>query len=326
MFMNNRNLDLRLLRVFDAIMRESSVSMAAKRLGLSQAATSNALNRLRISLEDVLFIRSAEGMAPTPRAKELSGPISEALETISLALQKKTFSPGDASWKFKLAASDQAALVVLPKLLNILSREAPNIQLQIETKWNSTIQAQLDDSVVDIAIGIIPDLSKRFNRRILYEDHYVCIMRKGHPLARGPLSAEDFMSADHLAIRPSLDRISQFEVTLGAWGLSRNVVMNVNQFIAIPPILRETNLVACLLRSVAEHLPQDNLVYQPFPVGGRSVPIVMVWNSVRENNQANLWMRKKLIQACEHLRKAAVAEASPSKLGSAPSSSTRNAE
>ena len=102
--------------------------------------------------------------------------------------------------------------------------------------------------------------------------------------------------------------------------------VNVNQFIAIPPILRETNLVACLLRSVAEHLPKDNLVYQPLPVGGRSVPIVMVWNSVRENNQANLWMRKKLIQACEHLRKAAVAEASPSELGSAPYSSTRNAE
>jgi len=302
MILNNTNLDLRLLVVFDAIMREASVSLAAKRLGLSQAATSNALNRLRVSLEDVLFTRSAEGMVPTRRAKELSGPISEALETISLALQKQTFSPGESSMKFKLAASDQAALVVLPKLLNILSVEAPNIKLQIESKWNSTIHSHLDENIVDVAIGIIPNLSKRFHRRILYEDHYVCIMRKGHSLANNHLSAEEFMAADHLAIRPSLDRVSQFEVTLGNWGFSRNVVMNVNQFIAIPPILRETNLVACLLRSVAEHLPKDDLILLPMPIGRRSVPIVMVWSSVRNHNPANQWMRKKIFQACEHLR------------------------
>ena len=303
MKVNMQPCDIRLLIVFDAIMRERSVSRAAQTLGLSQAATSNSLNRLRASLADQLFFRTVTGMAPTPKAIELSAPIREGLEKIQGALNYKSFKPEKPEGVFTLAFSDQAVQVVLPSLLGRLKGRAPGIRLNIETKWNSTVQDHLDTATVDLAIGIIPNLPKRFGRAVLFEDNYVAVMRKDHPLSvMSEIDADIFSSAKHLAVRPSIDRSSQIELTLRELGYRRDVAMNVNQFIAVPSILNETDLIACMLKSVAEQLDQKNVTCLPINFIHMPVEITIAGSAVRASNPGNRWLRLEVIASCEHLR------------------------
>ena len=175
MKLNLAGVDLKLLVAFEAIMAERSVSAAAARMGMSQPAMSNALGRLRLMLKDQLFTRTAEGMRPTARAIELAVPIAEALKKIQEALEPRRFNPSDGSWLFKLALSDQAAIVVLPRLLRRFGTAAPGIDLSVEPKLNDRIQGQLDAGEIDVAVGLMPNLAKRFAQAVLG----VAIERRG---------------------------------------------------------------------------------------------------------------------------------------------------
>jgi DNA-binding transcriptional LysR family regulator len=299
--MNLAAIELKLLVVFDALMTERRVSLAARRIGMSQPAMSNALNRLRHLLKDQLFIRSAEGMRPTPRAIELSMPIASALKQIQEALEPHRFDPADADWVCNLALSDQATVVILPRLLALLSRTAPRIRLRIRPKSNLLVQDQLEAAEIDLAVGVMPTLARRFDQAVLFHDRYVCMVCKDHPLAGKPITVRDFGTADHLVVRPSLDRESRLDQELRKLGQSRKVILNVTQFLSVPQILPGTRLVACLLQSVAQHF-DPQLFYcapVPFPVG--PIAVTVAWTKARAQHAAIAWMRQQLAQACKAL-------------------------
>ena len=239
---------------------------------------------------------------PHPKGIELSVPIGDALKTIQHALAPRRFSPADAHWAFKLAFSDQASIVVLPRLLRRLAEVAPHVTLRIEPKWNATVQAQLDAAEIDLAVGIIPNLPRRFAGSTLFEDRYVCMMRKDHPLAGRPITQAQFSAAEHVAVRPSLDRASQIDQTLNRLGGARKVVLNVNQFLSVPSVLMETNLIACLLRSVSHHFDQSRFYFCPLPFSYDPMSVVVTWTRARTEDAANSWMRKQLADACQDLR------------------------
>ena len=301
MLVNLATIDLKLLVVFDAIMGEHSVSRAAQRLGMSQPAISNALNRLRHLLKDQLFLRTAEGMRPTPRALELGPPITRALKQIQEALEPAQFAPADGGSEFKLTLSDHATVVVLPRLLPLLQRVAPQVRLRVLPKRNSTIEDQLDAGEVDFAVGIIPRLPRRFERQDLYEDQYVCMMHRSHPLAGRPITRAEFVAAEHLALRP-LDSASVIDQCLKRHKASRKVVLNVTQYLAVPNTIRNRNLVACMLGTVAEHFADDEFYLSPLPFDLEPMKIALVWSRARTHHAANAWMRQKLVEACADLR------------------------
>jgi DNA-binding transcriptional LysR family regulator len=301
MRVNLASIDLKLLVVFDAVMGEHSVSRAAQRLGMSQPAMSNALNRLRFLLKDQLFLRTAEGMRPTARALELGPPITRALRQIQEALEPTQFAPSEAGSEFKLSLSDHATVVVLPRLLPLLQKVAPQVRLRILPKRNSTIQDQLDSGEADFAIGIIPRLPRRFERQDLYEDEYVCMMHRGHPLAGRRMTRAEFMAAEHLALRP-LDSASVIDQCLKRHKADRKVVLNVTQYLAVPNTIRKRNLVACMLRTVAEHFAGGEFQLSPLPFDIEPMKIVLVWSRARTHHPANAWMRQKMVEACADLR------------------------
>jgi DNA-binding transcriptional LysR family regulator len=301
--MNSRSkFDLRLLLVLEAILQEGSVSAAGKRLGISQAAASNALNRLRAALADPLFTRGPRGMEPTARALELSGPIQQSLATLREALARPTFSDHQPAQTFRLAMSDHAVMVVLPQLLRILRKKAPGVRLEIESKWNSRVESQLDAAKIDCALGIIPDLPKRFGRLDLFEDHYICLMRENHPLAGSRMTKEAFSKVGHVSVRPSLDRAQKIDDMLQALGCPRQVVLNVNQFLAVPSILLESDLVAYMLESIAGVLEQARLRIVPVPFAERRTQVVLTWNKARARDPANAWIRQQVVAACKSIR------------------------
>jgi DNA-binding transcriptional LysR family regulator len=300
MSVNLASIDLKLLVVFDAIMGEHSVSRAALRLGMSQPAMSNALNRLRFLLKDQLFLRTSEGMRPTNRALELGPPITSALKQIQEALEPTDFKPAEAGSDFRLTLSDHATVVVLPRLLPILQQAAPHVRLRITPKRNSVIEDQLDSGEVDFAIGIVPKLPARFDRQDLYEDQYVCIMHRSNPLAGRPMTCAEFMAAEHLALRP-LDSGSIIDQSLKHHKVSRKIVLNVTQYLAVPGVIRKRNLVACMLRTVAEHLIGDEFYLSPMPFDQERMTISLVWSRARTHQRANVWFRQKVSEACADL-------------------------
>src|ERR1700679_549436 len=172
MAVNLGAVDLKLLVVFDAIMTERNVSRAGARIGMSQSATSNALNRLRELLADQLFIRTGSGMQPTAVALRLTTPIHEALQLVRSALEPSLFDPSNSTWTYRLAISDHASIVMLPSLAEHLARVAPGVRLVLRPKVNAEVAGQLDANEIDFAIGVIPALQRRFNRASLFRDSY----------------------------------------------------------------------------------------------------------------------------------------------------------
>jgi DNA-binding transcriptional LysR family regulator len=300
MAVNLGAVDLKLLVVFDAIMTERNVSRAGARIGMSQSATSNALNRLRELLADQLFIRTGSGMQPTAVALRLTTPIHEALQLVRSALEPSLFDPSNSTWTYRLAISDHASIVMLPSLAEHLARVAPGVRLVLRPKVNAEVAGQLDANEIDFAIGVIPALQRRFNRVSLFRDSYDCLLRRNHPLAKRPLKLSDFKSTEFLAVRPRHEGPSEVDRILIDKGVRRTVAITVDQFLAAPPILAHTNLIAFMLRGVMQHLNLKQLNVAQAPIR-LDVQVSAVWNRALTKQPAHSWMRQQLVEVSGRL-------------------------
>src|SRR3989344_2995689 len=192
--LNFRSLDLNLLRVFDEVMAERSLTRAAHKLSVTQPAVSNAMRRLRDVLGDELVVRSGRGVEPTARALALWPPVREALAHLQESLAPGHFEPATAESTFVLAMADATAATLVPALVEIIEREAPGISIRVLPLTTRDPRRLLDEEAADMAVGYFPavlaDLTARaqsggavaFESRRLYDGEYVCVMRQGHPL------------------------------------------------------------------------------------------------------------------------------------------------
>src|SRR6267142_2873216 len=162
--MNWRAFDLNLLVVFEALMQDGSVTRAGARLGMSQPALSHALNRLRYLLKDQLFVRTPKGMAPTPRAEQLAGPLRQGLADMQRALEPEAFVPAQATRRFSVAINNYAAIVLAAPLVSAVSSAAPLVQLDLRPSGTLDVFDLLDNGGLDIAIGTFDSVGERFAR------------------------------------------------------------------------------------------------------------------------------------------------------------------
>src|SRR3954451_15501983 len=177
-------IDLNLLVVFDAIMRDRSVTRAGQRLGLSQPAMSHALTRLRHMLKDELFVRSPNGMTPTPRAEDLATPIRIALDGLQQSLEPIQFEPLKATMTFRIAVDNYAAIVLVAPIAAHVASVAPGVRLDFRPSGTLNVLEQLDRSELHLAIGPPGVQGERFSHRRLLQDQFVVVYRKGHPAAK----------------------------------------------------------------------------------------------------------------------------------------------
>lgn len=291
---NPATFDLNLLRVFDTLMRERSVSRSAERLFLSQPAVSNALGRLRDALGDELFVRRPEGMMPTPRAQELAGPVRTALLELEQSLSQASFDPATVDWTFRVAANDYFTTVVLPTLLPVLREEAPGVDLRLLPQV-ARAEDYLDANDVDFVFAAGDELPPRYDAIPLLTDDFVCLMRPGHPLTRGRLSVRRFARANHLLVAPTGRGQGLFDARLAELGLHRRVMLTINQFAAAPDLVARSDLIVTLLRRVANRFAeQAGLVTRRAPIDHEPVVLKLIWHRRFGRHPAHDWFRRRL--------------------------------
>ena len=309
---NFRTLDLNLLRVFDEVMAERSLTRAARNLSLTQPAVSNALRRLRDTLGDELVQRSGQGMAPTPRALTIWPAVREALRQLQESLAPNEFEPATANLTFVLALADATAASLIPGLNDIFEQEAPGAVLQVVPLTTRDPRQMLDDESCDLAVGyfpsVVPDLTAKaqsgetmpFSYLRLYEGEYVCVMRKNHPLARGPLTLDRYCAARHMLVSFSGQSYGFIDESLAALGRERRVVLTVNQFFTAGCVVVGSNLLTVLPRHFVQVTGMaDQLALRALPFTVAPVQIDALWHRRSQQPSAHIWLRKALVRAAE---------------------------
>ena len=307
---NFRTLDLNLLRVFDEVMAERSLTRAARNLSLTQPAVSNALRRLRETLGDELVQRSGQGMAPTPRALSIWPAVRDALHQLQESLTPSTFEPATATSTFVLAMADATAAELMPGLIDILEREARGVAMRVVPLTTRDPRRLLDEQNADLAVGHFPpvlaDLTARaqageavgFSHFRLYDGEYVCVMRKGHPLAKGSLTLDRFCAARHMLVSFSGRPFGFIDESLASMGRKRQVVLTVNQFFTAGRVVANSNLLTVLPRHfVSVTGIADQLVLRPLPFDVAPVHVDAVWHQRSEQEGAQRWLRQAVSRA-----------------------------
>jgi DNA-binding transcriptional LysR family regulator len=302
-------LDLNLLRVFDEVMLSKNITRAAEQLNMTQPAVSNALRRLRETLGDDLVQRAGYGIAPTPRGAALWPVIREALATLEAEIAPTTFVPASASHNFVLAMADATAAMLLPRLIEFLESNAPHVNLRTVPLTTRDPRALLEAGDIDLAVGYFPaavaaiglaamqtGTTDAFSHAQLYSGHYVCVMRRGHPLAKrrktAIVSIDDYCAARHLLVSFSGRPFGFIDEALAAIGRSRRIVLTVNQFFTAGRVVANSDLLTVLPKHfLAATGISDEFAVAELPFDVPPVHVDMVWHRRSQSLAAQRWLR-----------------------------------
>jgi DNA-binding transcriptional LysR family regulator len=247
------SIDLNLLSVFQEVYRERQISAAARRLGLTQSAVSNALARLRRTFGDELFVRTAHGMQPTPLAQQMAEPIGAAMAQVALALsQRSRFDPATSSRRFTLAMTDVGEVYFMPVLIERCRACAPNVEIASIRANGLTLKDDMETGRVDLAIGAFEDVSEALYHRALFRQRFVSMFRKEHPLARGKVDLARFVAASHLIVDAAQSPYDRINGLLEKAGVTAGTRFRVPHFTAVPYIVSTSDLVVTVPQKLAE--------------------------------------------------------------------------
>jgi DNA-binding transcriptional LysR family regulator len=307
MSVNFRTLDLNLLRVFDAVMAEGSLTRAAGTLAMTQPAVSHALRRLREAVGEELFVRVAHGVRPTPRAEVLWPQVRQALAQLRQVLAPGDFDPKRDSVQLRLAMADATAAVLAPPLVAGIEAERLQVNLRMLPLTTRDPRRLIEGGDADLAVGYFPELittivaqgpDSHLHRARLYDTRYVCVMRKGHPLAGKPLTLDDYTQANHLLVSFSGRPRGYVDQALAALGRQRRVLLAVNQFFAAGRVVARSDLLTVLPEGFVEATGYSHeLVTRELPLALEPVHIDMIWHLRHDADAPHRWLREAVAAA-----------------------------
>lgn len=285
--------DLNLLYVFEAMWRDRSVTVAAENLGLSQAAVSSALKRLRQEHDDKLFTLVGRRMEPTPYAVNVSQQLLTALDMIRKASSSRApFDPSGSRRQFTVRTRDIGEVVCFPDIVHVMQGIAPAVRLRTLFVPIDETLAGLASGRIDLALGFLPSLETAIHRRTLFSQHYVCVMGPDHPLVNRELTYEAFCDEDHLLVEYSGSGHLLIERALIDAGLRNRIRVRLPQYLSAPHFILQNPLIWCAPAMLAEKLAQYYpLVLKPVPVQLPSFEIALYWHDRFHRDPANQWLR-----------------------------------
>ncbi len=290
-------LDLEWLKVFDEVYQTASVSKAAERLGLAQAAASTALNKLRAHFDDRLFARTALGMQPTPHAQKIYPALREVLAQLEQARASRTgFQPERAQRRFRICLTDISEVVLLPTLLNHVRRAAPGVQIETEIVSGASAR-RLEDGEVDLAVGFMPQLEAGFYEQTLFRQNFVCLVAKNHPRVGARLTKKAFAAEAHAVISSSGTGHAIVDKTIARHGIERQVVVRLSSFLGVARIVAQTELLVIVPRILGQILATQEpvkLVEPPFTLPAYAVK--QHWHARFHADDGNAWLRRTVAE------------------------------
>jgi DNA-binding transcriptional LysR family regulator len=287
-----KELDLRLLKVFDEIYKTRSVSRAAENAGVTQPSVSIALAKLRKHFQDPLFVRTSAGMQPTPYATALIRPVRDGLGLLDGALRHRvTFDPTRSDRAFCLCLTDISQAVLLPTLLNHLKRIATGIQLEI-VPISSDTPRMLESGDADLAIGFMPQLEAGFYQQKLFQQRFVCAVREDHPRIRSRLSLKQFIEEDHVVVTTDVTGHWIVDKALEERRVARKISVRLPDFLGLAAIVAGTDLLVTVPERLGDVLRRAAKikVLGP-PVELPTYLVKQHWHERYHHDAANRWLR-----------------------------------
>ncbi len=293
-------LNLDWLEVFVQIYQTQSVTRAASLLGMEQASASIALNKLRQHFDDRLFIRTGEGMVPTPRAQSIYPDLQEALARIETARGKPAvFSPKDAVRTFRICMTDISEIIILPTLINHLQKTAPGVVVEAE-KISSDSRQRLGNGDVDLAVGFLPDLEAGFYQQALFQQDFVCLAAKNHPRIQsqnpqGKLTLQQFSKEGHIAVTVSSTGHIIVDKVLAKQKIERRIVLRVPSFLGVARIVAQTEFLVIVPRQLGMALAaQDRVQVLEPPLPLPNYKVKQHWHERFHADAGSIWLRQTM--------------------------------
>ena len=295
--MHVANFDLNLLKTLDALLDARSVTRAAKQVGLSQPAASHALGRLRAALGDPLLVRVGAAQVLTERAEHLREPVKEALRKAELVLSPpEGLQPANLKRSFTINLADYTELGILPGLTERLSREAPGVSVTCHPHLSDPMEALTSGS--ELWLGVNPPDQPGLVVQRLMSDTYLCVVRKGHPLARKKITLKQFTELRHVQIAPGGKPGGPLDDALAARGLARTVSVRVPNFLVAPLLITRSDLVLTAPRRVVEGFAEfaGLHVFEP-PVKIPGFTVQQAWLARYHADPGHRWFRAQVKEA-----------------------------
>lgn len=290
------NLDLNLLRVFDAIYSASNISKAAERLGMSQPATSQALNRLRLALRDPLFERTTGGVRPTERANRLARSIQTGLSMLDAGLKEQdAFDPLSSQTELRLHLTDIGEMRFLPRLMAALRQRAPGVQVQTKSWPTQEISSALHSEELHFAIGFLPNVQGTSKVDLLH-DRYLLLLRSEHPALKSrrqsSITALELEALDFVAVRSHSETLRMLQIL----HLDHRVRLSTSNFLALPSIVRSTDLGVIMPKAIAENFePRAEFALIEPDLPQRNFAVSLHWSRRHEHDPFLTWTRNLII-------------------------------
>lgn len=289
--MHIKDIDLNLLRLFDAVYRARNVSRAAELMDLTQPAASQGLTRLRLLIKDPLFVRAGGGVQPTPRADRLADAVRSALATLEQALNESAlFEPLQSRKVFRIHMSDIGEGRFLPELMVALRKLAPGVRIETSPVPSGDMAQALDSGRIDFAFGFLP-MVKDTQRLQLLKDRYIVLLREGHPFVRRRRSGQALLDAlrqlEFVAVRTHSDTLRILQMLQ----LDDRLRLTTEHFMVLPSIVRATDLAVVMPRNIAKIFAADGgyaIIEPSFPL--RDFTVSLHWSKRFEADPGNRWL------------------------------------
>lgn len=300
----SRQVDLNLLELFETVYRTRNLTASGSILGLSQPAVSRGLGRLREAYGDALFVRQQRGVAPTPFADTLVEPVSTALDALRATLSQPTFDPATQARTLRIAMSDVGERIFLPRLIEHVSRTAPQVVIEAVSPADAQLTEGLASGQVDLAIGFLGPMSKQIHHRRLFQERFVYVAHESHPAVRGKLQRQQLREIPHVIGGPAgMQHAIAVEKVLSSPRIKALIALRVHSLLCVGPIVVDSELIGImpsnLAAMVARHMPLQ--LIEP-PVKFPSFDVTMVWHERFHRDPANEWLRAVFVNLFDGLK------------------------
>lgn len=295
--------DANLVVALDALLQESNVTRAARRVGITQSAMSQTLARLRHQFDDPILVKVGRQMEPSPFGLRIKARLHTLLNELEAIVgERPTFDEKEASGRFVIATVDYLALVLFPALARAVALRAPGIDLGIQALDQASIAPQLQQGLVHLYIGVPGQTERALQMQHLFTDSFSVVVGSENPLCAGGMTIDSYASLPHILVSPRREAESIISRELGAVGHTRRVAIEVPYFSIVPQLLKKSNLVATVPTRIASLYAEDHgveVLAPPMPLP--EIEICMAWHPTFSADPAQIWLRELVASVSQEL-------------------------